>query len=725
MATLAELQDALVNADKAGDTAAARQLADAIYSMQQTQEAKPTAVKAGEALQGIPRQLGLTARYALEGLAQLGEVGTEPIRRLVTDPLLGVQTKPLSQQASGLADRLGLPTPQGANERVVGDASRLVAGSAGVGSLAQLARSAPGVAGQFAQMLSSNLGQQAIAAGGAGLAGGSVREAGGGPWQQAGAAMLGGVAAPMAVNAVSNAGNRATAAIKNLVAPQVVQREVDQQINLVLRQQGIDWAQIPERIKQPMREEARRAMATGGELNPEALRRLLDFQTVGATPTRGMLTQDPVALTREKNLAKTGANSTDIALNRLSRLENENVNRLLGNLDEMGAGSALEAPVVGERSINALAARVRNERGVVDSLYSSARDTSGRSAPLDGQFFTARANQLLDQELVGGSLPPDVASHLNRIARGEVPFTVDYAEQLKTRIGNLQRNASDGGARMALGIVRRALDDTPLQSAPKVNPGNLPTVPGTVPQSPAVLGEESINAFNQARQANRQLMQRLEANPALKAVDEAIAAARSNPQLGSISDIVGAPDFAQKYVLSGTATPRQVEALVGYVGPEGRQALRDFVLSHLRGAATNNTDDIAKFSPDAYNKALRRIGERKLATLFDAEEIRRLQAVGRTGTLMKAQPDGSAVNNSNSGALLLGRGLDMLDSVAGKLPLGVDTTIQGILRGTQQGQAMNVPNALMLSQPQAPLVNRLGAAAMYGGLLASQPVYQP
>ena len=36
MATLAELQDALVNADRAGDKEAARQLADAIVSMQQT-----------------------------------------------------------------------------------------------------------------------------------------------------------------------------------------------------------------------------------------------------------------------------------------------------------------------------------------------------------------------------------------------------------------------------------------------------------------------------------------------------------------------------------------------------------------------------------------------------------------------------------------------------------------------------------------------------------------
>lgn len=364
----------------------------------------------------------------------------------------------------------------------------------------------------------------------------------------------------------------------------------------------------------------------------------------------------------------------------------------------------------GERVLDALNRTAGVARGDINRLYSSARDTAGRSAELNGSAFTTRANQDLDQALLGGALPESVATHLNRIARGEVPFNVDYAEQLKTAIGNLQRNSSDGQQRMALGLVRRALDETPLRSAPQVNPGNLPAVPGTVPPSPAALGEQSINAFNQARSANRAFMQRVEQTPALQA---AIDGAQ--------------PDkFVQQFIIGQgrDASVSAVSRLRNEIGGDAQalEAVKQNIVSHLRNAATNGTEDVTKFSPAAYNKALNSIGERKLSQFFDSQELRRLHAVGRTGTLMTSQPAGSAVNNSNSGALLLGRGLDMLDSVAGRLPLGLDTTIQGVLRGTQQGRALSVPRSLLNQQTRTPISDLLGPAAIYSGLLASQPV---
>lgn len=675
-------------------------------------KSEPAAVQAGKALNSIPRQLGLTARYALEGPAQLAQIATEPIRRLVTDPLLGVKTKPLSEQASGLADLLGLPSPEGGNERVVADAARLVAGAGGAGMAGAATRGVGGLAERVGSFFAANPVQQLSSAAGAGLAGGSAREAGGGPWQQAGAAMLGGLAAPAAVSAGTSVARKVGNIGKNLaeyIAPGAVKTtDVDQQINLILRQQGIDWSAIPERIKQPMRTEVADALSTGGQLNPAAVRRLLDFKTVGATPTRGMLTQDPVQLTREKNLAKVGANSTDIGLQRLPRLENENTATLLRNLDEAGAANAPDNFATGQRVLGALNRDIAASKGRINTLYSAARDTSGRSAMLDGAAFTSRANSLLDDRLVGGKLPQDVATHLNRIAKGEVPFTVDYAEQLKTRIGDLQRASRDGQERMALGLVRQALDDTPLQPAARVNAGNLPAVPGTVPPSPAVLGEESIAAFNRARQANRAFMQRVEQTPALQAaLDDA------------------QPDrFVQQFITGQGATVKDVQALRRAVAsdPQAMEAIKQNIVGHLRSAATNGTEDITKFSPAAYNKALNSIGERKLSAFFSAEEIRRLQAVGRTGTLMTAQPAGSAVNNSNTGALVIGRAMDVLDSIAGKLPLGADTMIQGTLRGFRQGRALNVPGSLLQPPEPLPLLTRLGTPAIYGGLLASQPV---
>src|SRR6218665_3850914 len=70
----------------------------------------PAAVRAGRGLMEIPRQVGLAARYGLEGLANMGEIVTEPLRQFVTDPLAravtgkNVRGQRLGQAATQVAD---------------------------------------------------------------------------------------------------------------------------------------------------------------------------------------------------------------------------------------------------------------------------------------------------------------------------------------------------------------------------------------------------------------------------------------------------------------------------------------------------------------------------------------------------------------------------------------------------------------------------------------------
>lgn len=660
----------------------------------------------GNWVRQAPRQLGLTGRYAVEGLAGVGDMLAAPIR--VGLNAMGANIKPAAQALGASMDAAGVPQPQGANERVIGDAARLMAGSAGMaGGANALAQGVRGLPQQLLAQLAANPGTQAISAASAGGAGGSVREAGGGQGEQFAASLLGGLAGGAGAGVAQSVGGNLAARGRALLSPQASQ-QVEQQIEMALRGTGMDWGQLPERVRQAMRAEVQQAMQTGGSLNPDAIRRLADFRAVpGTTPTRGMLTQDPVRITAERNLAKTGANSTDLGLQRLPRLENENTAALLRALDDAGARNAPDAFATGQRVIGALQGRIDASRGRIDSLYQAARDTQGRSAPLDGAAFTSRASQLLDEGLLGGALPKSVETHLNRIAQGEVPFTVDYAEQLKTAIGKLQRGTSDGQTRMALGVVRQALDDTPLRSAPQVNPGNLPAVPGTVPQSPATLGAESIQAFNRARTANRAFMSRVENTPALRAVMDGAEPDR----------------FVQQFVIGSGASLNDVRQMGRAVAsnPDALAAVKANIAAHLKAAATNGTEDVTKFSSAAYNKALNQIGERKLGVFFTPDEVRQLQAIGRVGTLMQSQPAGSAVNNSNSGALLLGRGLNMLTD---RTPL-LQPLLQGTIRSQQQGSALNVPAALraLPRAQQTPLLQRIGPVpALYGtGLLGLSP----
>jgi hypothetical protein len=662
-------------------------------------ESAPAAVEAGTQIRGIPRQVGLTARYGIEGLGRLADIGTEPIRQLAVNPLLrqlGMnEASSVSGAAVDLANRVGLPSPEGANERVIGEAARTMVGAGGLAGVAGKTAQAlaPGVARETASVLAAKPAMQIAGGAGAGAAGSAVKEAGGGPLEQFGAALGGGVLGGMTADKTTNL---TQVAARKWLTPQATQLQAaDQQIALVLERSGIDWNQVPERVKQGMRAEVASALTSGQPLSADALRRLLVFRSTGTTPTVGMLTQNPGQITREMNLAKTAANMTDESMQRLPAIQNENVTRLLAQLDEAGAARAPTARGVAEIAIQDLTARQRSAEASIDALYARARDTQGRSLPLQGGAFSQRANQLLDEAMAGGALPSDVANTMNRIARGEMPFTVEIAEQMKTRIGQLQRSSGDGTTRYALGLVRQALDETPLQP---INTRNLPAIPDAPTAQGA--GEQSIEAFKQARSANRQWMQRVEGNPALRAVVDGVE-----------------PDqFVRRFITGQGASVADVRALRSELGAEGIAAVRNYLVRYLRDAATNNTDDIAKFSNDAYRRALRDIGDEKLALFFNREELQRLRNIGEAAKYMQAQPAGTAVNNSNSGALALGRGIELLDRAASWLPMGRDV-VRGKITGPRLQSQVLKPRYGLLEQ-QLPQMQPLPVNPLLAGILA-------
>jgi hypothetical protein len=687
--------------------------------------AKPAAVRAGEAIREVPRQIGLTARYALEGLPAMADVLASPVKA-ITDTAYGLATgrpgfrsRTMSETGGALADTVGLPTPQGANERVVGDITRTGFGAAGgIGFAGRVADATQGVTQAAARTMAANPGQQLAAAAGAGGAGGSVREAGGGPWEQMVASLVGGVAAGAAVPFGAAKGQQWYDAAVRRFGPPPSPQAVDVQIQLALSRRGIDWSGLSDDVRTALRSEVSDALRTGGQVRPEVLLRLADFKTVGATPTRGTVTLDPVQITREKNLAKTGANSTDIGMQRLSRVENDNNRALIDALNRVGANTTQDAIGGGRTVIGSLEQSLAREKAGVDSLYGAARDSQGRSFPLDGTFMTNRAANLLDDRLVSAALPSDVRNVLNRIARGEMPVTVDVAEQLKTRIGSLQRASNDGTVRTALGLVRQAIDDTPIlplgqQSGPvgaarPVNPGGLPAVAGATN-----VGDDAVRAFTEARTANRAMMQRIESTPALRAVYEGI-----EPDKFVQRFITGQSDDA-----SVGSLMRLRDAISG--DQQAMAAVRGQIAAHLKSRALNGAaDEVGNFSASNFDNALKAIGREKLALFFTPQEVTQLEAAARVARYTQVQPRGSAVNNSNSGALVAAGALDLLERLSSRLPIGRDT-VQGYVRGVQQSNALQTSPALVT--PPAPPLSLLGAvrttpAPALTGLLLTAPM---
>ena len=678
--------------------------------------AEPLSVRAGRVIKDeLPRQLGLTARAGLQSVAALPGMLSDAVTGVYNTGADAVQGKgqgfrfqPASYALGNVLTQAGVPQPADANERVIQDITQTV-GSAG-GTIAASKKAAEFTSGatrNILQSMAAKPGVQLAGAATAGAAGGSVREAGGGPAEQFLAALAGGLVGGYSANRAQDAGNalkRVADKTFETLAPGLRDasrnRAADLQIQLALNRSGMDWSAVPERIRQTIRTEVADALGSGRELNADALRRLIVFQRTGTQPTVGQLTQDPGQITREVNLAKVGANSTDKGLQRLPALQNSNTAKLLSNLDDMGAMRAPEPINVSRAALDDLTAVDSAMRSRLSSLYQQALDSNGRSLELNHGFFNQRVNQLLDDANVGSFLPPDIRTKINAMGTGQPGFElrIDAAEQLKTSLANLGRNASDGNVRAAVNLVRQALDETPLANSAPSNPGNLPAVSGTVPPSTAVAGQEALDAFNTARREYAAYMARVERTPALKA---------------AIDDLP--PDqFFERFISGKSATVRDVRAMRDAISNESAGAIRQALVKKLRDAATNSTDDITKFSNDAYRREFRNIGEDKLRVFFNDDELQMLRDVGEAGKYMQAQPAGSAVNNSNSGALVLGRAFDMLEQLAGKVPIVGKDLIQGSIQGMQQSASLKPANALAQAagarQPM-PKVNPLIAAA--------------
>lgn len=595
----------------------------------------------------IPRQLGLTARHGIEGIGDIADLVSSPVRAGLNAAGMNIQ----GRSGKTLADIIGLPEPQGATERVVGDVSRLMAGSGGViGAAGKMAQGATGATQAILKAMANRPDLQAASAVGAGGAGGVVREAGGDPLAQAIAALVGGVSAPVAVSGAQKTYNALAGLMDRAAGSPQLNARIDVLIDNALPQ-GVRIGDLNKSVVQSLRSDMQKAMKVG-EISPDVVRRLVDYHMLGLKPTAGPLTLDPGIVTRQKNLAALGASSQDPKLQALSQIENANTRKLIENINRLGADTADDALTAGQKVIGALSAKEQAAKTKIGGLYEQARDTSGRSALLDGKAFVRQVNDSLKQQFGkrwGEFVPKWLTDDLDEIAKGGA-LTVDDANIMKTLIGNETKSAA-GNTRYALGAIRRVLDD-------------VPTLAGR--------GDKAMQAANAARAANRQWMKTVEQTPALQAIRDGVE-----------------PDkFVQSFITGkgNAASVNSVAKLRDLIKdmPEAMTAVKNNIAQSLKGAALGGkADELARFSSSAYNRSLNNIGDAKLSMFFSPDEIQALKAIGRVASYEQFLPSGSAVNTSKTAAALVANVLDRLggNPIVNKLTLGTSAPVARIVSG--------------------------------------------
>lgn len=737
----------------AKDEAEAWKLANTFHA--QTPPPAPPEKSTGESIMSavtdFPRQVGLTGRYAIEGAANTLGLPLEPMRMgvsAISQLAGGPPATSMSTYGTKLADLLRLPKPRETSvmdtrtglanilpsEQVVGDVATSIASTIPmVSGAGALAKSTTGITSNVANQLAANPMLQYGSAAGAGYGSGLTRESGGDPLQQFFAGLAGGIAAPAgysgAKSLLTSAGQKVAPTLTGKLNPDAAipnPAEVDQIITLKLGQSGIDFSRLPDQVRKSLTADVANALRTGGDLGGDAMRRLLDFRMVeGTTPTKGMITLDPRQITLEQNLAKTGMNSADPNLQTLGNVQAQNNRALIEALNARGAGN-VQAPYLmeaGEASATKIAAEDAAKQAATSKLYKQAENMPGGTTPLDRSELINNIDTLLAKENANAFLPESIRSMLNEISAGKttingktfpVPFDTNALDTLMTKIATAQRGA-DGNTKTALSLVRQAIDNTEIKPVKTEFGGNqlVTEAGGKFLQTQDAQAGELLSALNKARASHRERMNWQEST---KPIEQTV-------------DGMQPDQFVRKFVLNGDVADAASVAKSG-----DPAATKSAILTHLKDRALGGrSDEVGTFGAATYNKTLKEIGDKKLALFFTPEEIGELKRLGRVAEYTTVQPKGSAVNNSNSGALVLGAGIDLLASATGLSGFGVGATLaipfgkkmlQGTLNSAEQQRALDMGKALSTKVPGFSLGERVVPASIYAGLLTNPQVGQ-
>lgn len=666
------------------------------------------------ALQNIGRQVGLTGRYALEGGAQILDLPGSLIRSGLG--AMGVQSDLPSESASKLADSLGLPKPETGLERGVAAATRGGFGAAVPAGLA--AQAVKGTTGMTQGLLSTAASNPAAQIGG-GVGGGTVadvaKNAGLNEIGQMVAGLAGGVAGGMVGNAAMSATGRASEAVGRRVGLNAMpdlkpKRMNDTELSAVLRNRlsitGGDWDAIPVNVQKSLMSDLRKANTLEG-LDARAMQRLGDFRALEVTPTRGTVTRDPVQFTNEKNLAKTGANSNLANIQGLTQVENANNNRLIQLLQRVEGGRETDAIAAGR----ALSGNIAQQRDALRAAESAAwRDA--RAAP--GYRMPMQANVLGDINASLGEsaqmpfMSKEISSYISALQANPEQFTPQAYQNLRSMLSN--EMAAGGNQAAAARTAANILENAQLRPAATQvqNPERLPLSPRSAQQvrSTDPLPGDAIEAINRARNATRFAY----------AFEDSSPLVRSALSDGATADPAR---LAQRFIISGT--PDEAAQVARNLTPEGRQVVRDALATHIkRKALSGASDEVGNISQKSLNSALSSLGPEKLGLFFSPDDIQQLQRIGRVASYTQAQPAGSAVNNSNSGALIAGKALNALTGITSKIPLlSINQQVDALVSTGRTANALRANRGLLAPQaPEFGLLSNAGRGAAMGGLLA-------
>jgi hypothetical protein len=438
--------------------------------------------------------------------------------------------------------------------------------------------------------------------------------------------VAGGVAAPLGAAVISKAADLGTRAVQGFagavrrnVAPTSAQqlvrdpRALEAFLAMQAREANVDWTRVPGTVRESLRESARRAVTSTGELPEAAVRNRLMAEAESLPElTLGQATRNPMQFTRE-------ANNPNEELRTLFGAQRNAATQKLQNLPnrfgpattplELGAG--IEASLKNQ-------AKLKKEE--VGALYDAFNNSRGALQPLqNSQQFAGDAVTELKQQMLWRQLPQDFREVLEKIYKsgGEEMLNVRQASELRKALNaNLTKNGPQTPTDAALSVVKNHLDK--MLANPQVRNAE---------------GETAIEGFKAANAARAEMGRWEESSQAIKYLIQ------RNPKVAQ-EYVFG------RYVLNGST--KDMTGLWKTLPAETQAQVKRAFVQHVTELSMNRTGSEAAGAASTASKFLRTFPKEKLDLMFEKKELASLRNTLEYLRLISEPPAGAFKNTSNS-----------------------------------------------------------------------------
>ncbi|MEG0346725.1 MAG: hypothetical protein RR605_01630, partial [Acinetobacter sp.] len=403
---------------------------------------------------------------------------------------------------------------------------------------------------------------------------------------------------------------------------QKISAAIDDQIEIALKQSNVKISDLSDDVVAGLRKEVGAALKSGKAINKEAVARKIIFDRLGIKPTRAQLNGDPILWQKQAELAKIQGAGDPL---RQTLINNEN--QVIGALDDViskTGGKATDQYGAIKGAADSLLDQNAQNKAFVGAAYDNAMNAPGNDVLINGAGLANDVFTKLDDAALASFLPPDISKKIVQISENPQLFTLKKGEELikilNTHYRSSLQNGQPTATTHALGIVRQSLQsrqDEALQGL-LVNGGND--------------AAQAYQFARQAHKANTELTQRMPLlQDALKGVE---------------------PDkLFQKHILGGNAA--QLGETIEVLKNTNPQAVADIKQQTLLWISNKSVNQNGGFSPAGMKKALDSLGDRRLLTMFDANELSHIKDIAKAGDYLVTQPNHAYVNNSNTSAALM------------------------------------------------------------------------